>query len=248
MGERGEVPRLRATLEALGPALEARDRQWKAAFLSAKRDARYVSGDILRGASVPMRFAEPTTPWEEFVAPLLEGMLEPAGAPRCLKSVNSPTADDLETAGAPRVGTSKYQGVHVNASGFIVASITNGTSTYCLGSFPSKEAAARAFDEEARKIGRLKSLNFPTADDLETAAGIMRSAGAPRARTSKYHGVYISASGSITANITKNGASAYLGTFRSEEAAAKRWDEEARKLGRLKNINFPTADDLARMT
>ena len=170
MGERGEVARLRATLEALGPALEARDRQWKAAFLSAKRDARYVSGDILRGASVPMRFAEPTTPWEEFVAPLLEGMLEPAGAPRCLKSVNSPTADDLETAGAPRVGTSKY------------------------------------------------------------------------------HGVYISASGSITANITKNGASAYLGTFRSEEAAAKRWDEEARKLGRLKNINFPTADDLVRMT
>ena len=107
-----------------------------------------------------------------------------------------------------------------------------------LGSFSSEVEAAKAYDARARQIGRLKRLNFPTAEDDAAAAAAAPSV--PR----KYTGVCRHRDQvRFYANISMKGEKIYLGMFSSEIEAAKAYDARARQLGRLENLNFPTAED-----
>ena len=120
-------------------------------------EARASSAPVLDVASAP----DAPPPADEAVGGDAAPRASEAAGPEAAAA-----AADSQLAGAPRGNTSKYRGVSIHACGRIVAIISkNGACTY-LGTFPSEEAAARAFDEEARKLGRVKSLNFPTADDL----------------------------------------------------------------------------------
>ena len=69
----------------------------------------------------------------------------------------------------PENGPSSYRGVRRH-QGRIEARIkVNGKQEH-LGSFKSEVEAAKAFDARARQLGRLQSLNFPTADEAATAS------------------------------------------------------------------------------
>lgn len=61
-----------------------------------------------------------------------------------------------------RLNTSGYKGVFRGNAGKWRANIKVRNIGYALGSFPSKEAAARAYDAAARKFhGRFARCNFP---------------------------------------------------------------------------------------
>ena len=63
-----------------------------------------------------------------------------------------------------------YFGVRKRPSGFFGAEITAGRERVWLGTFPSAEEAARAYDAQAWRFGRpLEALNFPENPDRATA-------------------------------------------------------------------------------
>jgi len=93
-----------------------------------------------------------------------------------------------------------------------------------LGAFCSEEEAARAYDERAAALG--KPMNFPTEGHEQ----------AVKNGSSKYRGVTKRGKKWVAA-IGIDGRMKSLGTFDSEEAAARRFDEAAAPLGRA--VNFP---------
>jgi hypothetical protein len=93
-----------------------------------------------------------------------------------------------------------------------------------LGSFCSEEEAARAYDERAAALG--KPMNFPTEGHEQ----------AVKNGSSKYRGVTKRGKKWVAA-IGIDGRMKSLGTFDSEEATARRFDEAADPLGRA--VNFP---------
>jgi hypothetical protein len=100
-----------------------------------------------------------------------------------------------------------------------------------LGAFCSEEEAACAYDERAAPLGR--PINFPTEGQEQAA----------KRGSSKYRGVSKLGKKWI-ASIGSDGKKKYLGTFDSEEAAARRFDEAAAPLGRA--VNFPLLIESAR--
>jgi hypothetical protein len=93
-----------------------------------------------------------------------------------------------------------------------------------LGTFCSEEEAARAYDAQAAALGR--PVNFPTEGQEQ----------AVKQGSSKYRGV-TKLGKKWKASISIDGKMKGLGTFDSEEAAARRFDEAAAPLGRA--VNFP---------
>jgi hypothetical protein len=93
-----------------------------------------------------------------------------------------------------------------------------------LGAFCSEEEAARAYDERAAVLSR--PVNFPTEGQEQ----------AVKQGSSKYRGVTMLGK-KWRARICIDGRMKGLGTFDSEEAAARRFDEAAAPLGRA--VNFP---------
>jgi hypothetical protein len=92
-----------------------------------------------------------------------------------------------------------------------------------LGTFDSEEEAARAFDKRAAALG--KPVNFPTEGQEQ----------AVKQRSSKFRGVSKEGKKWV-AKIGIDGKQKYLGTFDSEETAARKFDEAAAPLGRA--VNF----------
>ena len=133
--------------------------------------------------------------------------------------------------------TSKYRGVsrlkRVHTTLWQSQIKVNGKMHY-LGHYATEEEAARAFDDQAARFGR--ELNFP--DEWE---GTKVLHGVKRSSSSKYRGVYrrknVKGSRTWQAEISINGSTKYLGTYATEEEAARAFDDQAARLGR--ELNFP---------
>lgn len=112
-----------------------------------------------------------------------------------------------------------------------------------VGVFTREIEAAKAIDAYLRSKGlhTSKGLNFRSQADID--AGIRSAQSGPQC-TSNYKGVmYVnrSAKGPWRASVQVKGKKHILGDFPTEEEAARAYDVEARKLGRL--VNFPTSAD-----
>lgn len=119
-----------------------------------------------------------------------------------------------------------------------------------LGSYESEYLAAIAYDYAARKVfGDFARVNFPENTDYsEVSNQVDFYMAGNRIGASKYRGVQ--RSGNIKkqwrANIKVTGKSIFLGSFFSEEAAAKAYDEAALKyFGAAARLNFTTVPSTA---
>ena len=96
-----------------------------------------------------------------------------------------------------------------------------------LGLHASEEAAARAFDKRAGPLGR--PVNFPTEEQEQ----------AIKQGASKYEGVHWNSNGKAwEAAGVKHGERVPLGSFQSEEDAARAVDDHLIELG-LSRKHFP---------
>jgi hypothetical protein len=103
------------------------------------------------------------------------------------------------------------------------------------GPYDTEEDAARAYDALAGPLGR--PVNFP-------AAGSSQAHAVKGAKSSQYRGVsWHSAAKLWYPSIRVNGKNPPLGYFKDEAAAARKYDEVARPLGRLVNFPLPPAPD-----
>jgi hypothetical protein len=101
-----------------------------------------------------------------------------------------------------------------------------------LGVFDSEEAAARKRDEAVASLGR--PLNFPGNGHVQAVKG------GSRGGSSKFKGVsWNSGYRKWKAQIKIDGKQKYLGSFDSEEAAARKYDEAAASLSRVLNFQRP---------
>ena len=132
-----------------------------------------------------------------------------------------------------RVETSAYRGVHWNRRWRRwISSITVDGKTKYIGSFTSEEAAARAWNDRARELGR-EDLNDVSEDEDEDEEEVEEDEMQERVYSSAYLGVYWDRSkGRWRSSIKVDGKTKYLGSFTSEEAAARAWNDRARELGR----------------
>ena len=166
---------------------------------------------------------EPDSEWERDAAAALVSIV-----PRSRKKEKRTRRGTSSTA-------SKYVGVFrrkdIVSGNIYSVKIDNGGIRESLGTFSSEFEAAKAFDARARQLGRFKRLNFPTADDPVKYVGVVKYPAA--------HDLV-----RFAARIFENGIMKHLGVFSSAVEAAKAFDARAHQLGRFKNLNFPTADEL----
>ena len=169
---------------------------------------------------------EPDSEWERDAAAALVSI-----APRSRKKEKRTRRGTSSTASK----SSKYVGVFrrkdIVSGNIYSVKIDNGGIRESLGTFSSEFEAAKAFDARARQLGRFKRLNFPTADDPVKYVGVVKYPAA--------HDLV-----RFAARIFENGIMKHLGVFSSAVEAAKAFDARARQLGRFKNLNFPTAEEL----
>lgn len=177
-------------------------------------------------------------------------------------AVKRRTAEQVAADKALRGRKSNYVGVSWSAaSAKWHVAIKHRGEQRAIGFFPAdqEKQAAECYDAEARRLrGSKAKLNFPRAGEVQGVARTMRTKeqiAADKAlgatRKSKYVGVSWSGKeGKWQVAISHDGVQRTIGGFPpdQEEQAAKRYDEEARKLrgpdsGWLK-LNFPQAGEV----
>jgi hypothetical protein len=144
------------------------------------------------------------------------------------RPLNFPGEGEMQ---ALKPGSSNFRGAHWNGKEWEAAVIGVGTRTH-LGVFTSEVEAARAYDDHLYTAHGSSRVNFPGE-----GVGELRQANAEFA--SKFVGVSRrrTLKGSWDAKIKIDGKTVYLGTFETEEIAARKHDERAEPLDRP--VNFP---------
>ena len=112
-----------------------------------------------------------------------------------------------------------------------------------FGSYATEEEAARAYDAEGARLGR--ELNFPeewkNVEDIEAKYEALSYKGKrTTSSSSKYRGVTFdkgNESNPWKAQIRIDGKQKYLGSYATEEEAARAHDAEGARLGQ--ELNFP---------
>jgi len=157
---------------------------------------------------------------EEEAARAVDGHFVDLNLPR----KHFPVEGDLRLASVER--TSQFVGVNrMPKNGrWSAIIIIDGKLTTLGNVFNSEQEAARAYDERAAALG--KAVNFPTEGQKQ----------AVKKGSSKFRGVYKHGM-KWKAAISIDGKVKGLGTFDSEEAAARKFDEAGAPLGRA--VNFP---------
>ena len=147
---------------------------------------------------------------------------------------------------ASSISSSKYRGVSRNKGSkskpWVAQINIDGKQKY-LGYHATEEEAARAHDAEGARLGQ--ELNFPEewedVEDFEEKYEALSYKGKRKASSSsKYRGVYRNhrrQSKPWVANIKIDGKMQYLGSYATEEEAARAYDAEGVRVGR--KLNFP---------
>ena len=143
--------------------------------------------------------------------------------------------------------SSKYRGVSLNKGSeskpWVAHIRIDGKGKY-LGSYATEEEAARAHDAEGARLGQ--ELNFPEewvdVEDIEAKYEALSYKKGKRkaSSSSKYRGVSLnkgSESKPWVAHIRIDGKGKYLGSYATEEEAARAHDAEGARLGQ--ELNFP---------
>jgi len=148
------------------------------------------------------------------------------------RPVNFPVDKGQEQAF--KQGSSKFEGVQWNREKCMWEAIgMQHGERQALGIFESEEAAARAVDDSLIGLGLLRR-NFADKSELRQAS---------MDRALKYVGVTrYKQSRRWVANIRIEGKSHHMGTYDSEEDAARAYDIRAAVLGRP--VNFPEGDQI----
>jgi hypothetical protein len=145
---------------------------------------------------------------------------------------------NTEKSVVPAHNTSGYRGVTLEKStGRWYAHIREpGKGQMHLGTFDTKEIAARAYDTAARKfLGERAKLNFPD-ENIEVVKEVRRVNKRPR---SGYQGITWNR-GRWAVEITRESKVIYVGSFLDIETAARWQDSAARHyLGEDAPLNFP---------
>jgi HNH endonuclease/AP2 domain len=109
-----------------------------------------------------------------------------------------------------------------------------------IGSYTTEELALRSYDQEEYKLFGNKNLNYPT--EIEDTMKMV----IPKAekRYNKYKGLNKTNNGKWTSQITVNKVRYSVGTFDTEEEAAKEYDKKAIELlglekAKKRKLNFP---------
>lgn len=137
-------------------------------------------------------------------------------------------------------GSSKFKGVFLalNKKGHTYrASIMANRTKHYLGNFQTEVQAAIAYNRAARRLHGEFAYQNPVSDDGSPLKGKLPDV---RVKSSRFRGVRVSNRGYVVASMYTRKGIRFLGTFKTEEEAARRWDEEARLLGRPEHkMNFP---------
>lgn len=142
------------------------------------------------------------------------------------------------------IAVSGFKGVHITGSGKWMATIRFNKKQYYLGSFLTKEEAARAYNEKAIELhGEFASINY-FGKEPERAFLVKRTPLPDRKRsdnTSGFCGVsYIKKLKKWKSAMVLNGNSIYMGLFAEAIDAAKSYDKKAFELhGAKARLNFP---------
>lgn len=125
-----------------------------------------------------------------------------------------------------------------------------------LGTFDTEVLAAKAFDAKARSLGRASECNFtiereeapfPDPSISSSSSSFEKPLKRRRSTTSnmradvpqsRFKGVYFVLGGRWEAKITYRSKSKHIGTFDTEEEAARAFDERARCLGVPERCNY----------